>query len=102
MTNNRFYLIELFDIYKDLLTDKQINYFQDYYLNDLSLSELADINQVSRNAVLDSISKTEKILLNYESKLQLCEQKKQIYDILNKNDNIESVKEKLGLLRLFK
>ena len=45
------YLSNLFDYYGELLTDKQQAYFKDYYFNNLTLSEIAENEDVSRNAV---------------------------------------------------
>ena len=45
-----FYYNELYDLYGSLLTDKQKKYFEDYYFNNLSFSEMADAYDVSRNA----------------------------------------------------
>ena len=45
------YLNLLYDYYKGLFTIKQQNYFEDYYYNNLSLGEIAENNNVSRNAV---------------------------------------------------
>ena len=64
---------ELYDIYQELLTDKQRVYIELYYHEDLSLSEIADEVGVSRNAVYDNIRRTEKLLLWYEEKLKIYE-----------------------------
>ena len=64
---------ELYDIYKGLLTDKQREYIELYYHEDLSLSEIADEMGVSRNAVHDNIRRSEKLLLVYEEKLEIYE-----------------------------
>ena len=61
---------ELYDTYQELLTSKQKVYFELYYQDDLSLSEIAEQFEVSRNAVFDNIKRTGK-LLDYEDKLQL-------------------------------
>ena len=45
------YYNNLYDYYKELLTLKQKEYFEDYYQNNLTLSEMADNYQVSRNAI---------------------------------------------------
>ena len=45
----------LYDCYKPLFTEKQQLYFQDYYFNNLSLGEIADNNNVSRNAVHNNL-----------------------------------------------
>ena len=71
----------LFSIYKDLLTEKQQAYFESYYVNDYSFSEIATFFEVSRNAVFDQLKKASEHLLNYESKLHLLENrlKRQAY-----------------------
>lgn len=67
------YVTSLFDLYQDLLTDKQIAYMKDYYYDDLSLHEIAENHGVSRNAVHDQIRKTVKKLEQYEQALSLYE-----------------------------
>ena len=67
----RAYHIALFDAYGTLLTDKQRDYFEAYYFDDLSLSEIAENYQVSRNAVHDQINKTINSLEHYEQSLHL-------------------------------
>ena len=67
----REYHIALFDIYKELLTDKQQQYFILYYYEDYTLSEIAESKNVSRNAVFDQIKKVINIIENYEEKLQI-------------------------------
>lgn len=61
----------LFDFYQALLTDKQRSYMQMYYLDDLSLGEIAESYEISRQAVYDNIRRTEAMLEEYEEKLQL-------------------------------
>ncbi len=55
--------------YGKLLTDKQYEFINDYYNNDLSLSEIAENNEITRQAVRDIIKKGEKKLFEYEEKL---------------------------------
>ena len=55
---NKLYLIDLYDIYGSLLTEKQQNYFEDYYFDNLSLKEISENNSVSRNDVHNSIKET--------------------------------------------
>lgn len=61
----------LFDFYQSLLTDKQRLYMQLYYLDDLSLGEIAGEYDVSRQAVYDNVRRTEAMLEDYEEKLNL-------------------------------
>ncbi|MCK7488073.1 MAG: hypothetical protein MZU97_23230 [Bacillus subtilis] len=63
----------LFDLYGELLTDKQKIYFARYYQDDYSLAEIADLVGVSRNAVFDQIQKTVEHLNHYEATLRLLE-----------------------------
>lgn len=79
-------LISLFDIYGSLLTMKQREYFESYYFYDLSLSEIALENNVSRNAVFDMLKKTSNILKNYEMNLKIHQKNT---DILNIIKNVE-------------
>ena len=59
----------LCDIYGKLLTGKQFEFINDYYNNDLSLSEIAENNNITRQAVRDIIKKGERKLFEYEEKL---------------------------------
>ncbi|HDG6063905.1 putative DNA-binding protein [Staphylococcus aureus] len=73
----------LFDFYQSLLTDKQRNYLELFYLEDYSLSEIADTFNVSRQAVYDNIRRTGDLVEDYEKKLELYqkfEQRREIYD----------------------
>nr|WP_256521709.1 putative DNA-binding protein [Halobacillus sp. A5] len=63
----------LFDFYQSLLTPKQRNYMELYYLEDYSLGEISENFDVSRQAVYDNIRRTEAMLEEYENKLHLYE-----------------------------
>ena len=60
----------LCQLYGKLLTKKQYEFIDDYYNNDLSLSEIAENNEITRQAVRDIIKKGEKKLFEYEEKLE--------------------------------
>ena len=60
--DNRIYLINLYDYYSELLTEKQREYFEDYYFDNLTLQEISENNDVSRNAVHKQLKETEEKL----------------------------------------
>ena len=78
--------IDLFDYYGELFTDKQKEYFTDYYFNNLTLQEIADNNNVSRNAVHKNIKDIEKKLDYYEDKLNLYSNREKIEKIIKDLD----------------
>lgn len=63
----------LYDFYGELLTQHQQRVYEDAVLNDLSLSEIADEQGISRQGVHDMIKRCDKILTDYENKLHLVE-----------------------------
>lgn len=73
MEKDRELICGLYDLYANLLTEKQKNYFEDYYFMDLSLAEIAENNNVSRNAVFDQIKRTVNALLEIEEAIKLNE-----------------------------
>lgn len=62
---------DLYDFYQSLLTTKQRQYMELYFLDDWSLGEIAEEYEVSRQAVYDNIKRTESMLEEYEEKLKL-------------------------------
>lgn len=90
----RIYLGILFDYYGSLLTDKQKMYFEDYYFNNLTLSEISTNNNISRNAIHKQIKDASEKLIWYESNLKLYEKSKKINKLLEKIEN-EKLKEKI-------
>ena len=84
----------LCQLYGKLLTEKQFEFLNDYYNNDLSLSEIAENNNITRQAVRDIIKKGEKKLFEYEEKLlfmkKTVNQEKQIQKILSEITKIEN------------
>ncbi|WP_100487658.1 putative DNA-binding protein [Sporolactobacillus pectinivorans] len=61
----------LYDFYQPLLTPKQQEYLDLYYLNDFSLGEIAESCHVTRQAVYDNLKRAEKTLEAFEEKLGL-------------------------------
>ena len=63
----------LFDFYGELLTEHQKNVYTDVIFNDLSYTEIAQEQNISRQSVHDLIKRCNKILADYEAKLHLVE-----------------------------
>ena len=61
--------ILLFDYYGRMLTDKQKEYLDLRYNQDLSLGEIAEIMCVSRQAVFDNLTRTEALLRRMEENI---------------------------------
>ena len=72
----REYILELYELYNKLLTEREKTYFEDYYFEDLSLQEIADNNNVSKsyvgkfiNIIINKLNKFEESLrINYKNK----------------------------------
>ncbi len=83
----------LCQLYGKLLTEKQFEFIDDYYNNDLSLSEIAENNEITRQAVRDIIKKGEKKLFEYEEKLmfmkRMFNQEKRINKVLSELTKIQ-------------
>ena len=65
----------LFDFYGEMLTEKQKEYFDLYYGENLSLSEIAENDGISRQAVRDVIVRAESVLEGAEAKLGMIRQR---------------------------
>ncbi len=85
--DKKIYLNNLYDYYGCLFTEKQQEYFENYYFEDLSLSEIAENNGVSRNAVHGQIKIVEEKLLFYEEKLKLYEKAQKIRTLIQDLEN---------------
>lgn len=79
--DNRLYLIDLYDLYGELLTDKQQAYFEDYYFDNLTLQEIAENNDISRNAVHKQLKEAEDKLNHFENVLKIYGKNKRIKEI---------------------
>ena len=76
------YYNSLYDLYKNLLTEKQCEYFEDYYFNNLSLSEMSESYNISRNAISKQLSTIRSKLDEYELKLNLYNKNNKILELI--------------------
>ena len=88
------YYNDLYDLYGSLLTEKQKKYFEDYYFDNLSFSEMADQYEVSRNAMFKQIHIVIEKLQEYESNLKLYQKREELRTIAKLIDN-KDIQEKL-------
>lgn len=89
----------LLDFYGDMLTEKQRNAADLYYNDDLSLAEIAEDSDISRQGVRDNIKRAEQILTELESKLGLAKRfsdmKSGLEEIIKATESIETLSETL-------
>ena len=79
---------DLIDLYGVLLTENQLQTLEYYYMDDLSLSEIAQNLNITRSAVHDAIKKASKLLMEYEAKLKLLEKENKKYELLLKANSL--------------
>jgi len=87
-------LILLFDYYGDLLSESQKNYFESYYFDNLSLSEIGENYNVSRNAISKELKLATEKLNNFDIKLHLVKKDDELRKIVSKLKD-EQIKEKI-------
>lgn len=89
---DREYIIKLYTIYKKLLSDKEVEYFENYYYEDYSLSEISINNKVSRAYVSKVVNLVIKKLYKFEDALSINERNDRINSLLDiiKDKDIKS------------
>lgn len=91
-------MVMLYEIYGKLLTDKQQAVFEEYYLYNLSLREIAQNKNISYQAVRDSIKSSEVMLNNFENIIHMkvtMDKVDKVLRILEDDKNINDKKEEL-------
>ena len=86
----------LCQLYGKVLTEKQYEVLNDYYNNDLSLSEIAENNNITRQAVRDIIKKSENKLYELEENISLMKKILDEEKIIQKIENHLNEIEKLN------
>ena len=93
----------LLDLYGETLTTKQRDYLNYYYNDDLSLSEIAENEGITRQGVRDAIKRAEAVLFDMEAKLKFFEKasvlQKGIEEIVKCADEINEYNLAHGLSR---
>ena len=96
---------QLYDLYSSLLTEKQKTAIEYYYLDDYSLSEIAEILKVSRNAIHEQITIATTYLEEYETKLGLLNNQEKLAKLIEKyqklsgqNDTLKALLKELEMM----
>ncbi len=99
----------LFDFYGKLLSDRQYDAIELYYIHDLSLSEIGEELDISRQSVYETLKRGEEKLIDYEENLRLVrkdrrrtERLRDVYSLASEIENEsknESIKEKAMEIR---
>ena len=87
----REYIITLYEYYGKLLTSKQQVYFEDYYYDNLTMEEIAENDNVSKNAISKQLICIKNKLNFYEETLNLYKNKTEIYNILKNTKYIKEI-----------
>lgn len=95
MKNQAYRMTMLFDFYGDLLTDRQKDFYDLYYNDDLSLAEIAEHYDITRQGVRDIIVRAERTLVEIEEKTGLIRRYLQTREATAR---IRALYEELGVL----
>ena len=82
----------LLELYGKLLTEKQYEFMDYYYNQDLSLSEIGDNQDITRQAVRTILLKSKKKLEEYESKLKFMQKEEKIKQYIEELEETEKNK----------
>ena len=93
----------LYDFYGELLTEHQKEIYEQFVLEDLSLSEIAESAGISRQGVHDLIKRCNKLLEGYEAKLHLVERFLSIKEKVHQmNDLLEEAEQSQSIQKIRK
>lgn len=84
-------ITELFDIYGELLTERQRELFTSYYIYDLSLSEIAEPEGKTRQNVYEQVKKVKAKLIEYESLLKIKQKNDKLKALAQSIEKVNSL-----------
>lgn len=90
-------IVVLLDFYGELLTEKQRNVIELYYDEDLSLGEIAEHENITRQGVRDSIKRGEQTMLDMEEKLGLMKRFSRYNETLDRISEAAEIIRKEGI-----
>ncbi len=93
---------ELLLIYGKLLTKNIYHRMEMFYLEDYSITEISELEKVSRNAIFESLSHGEKQLSKYENNLHIGKKNGKITVLLDELANQEDSKKRLEIIEEIK
>ncbi len=91
------YISALLDVYGRFLSEKQRSLAEHYYNEDLSLSEIAENEGITRQGVSDNIRRAENKMLSWENECKFCESFAKLKELAEKGDKA-SVEEILEII----
>ena len=93
------YYNNLYAVYKDLLTDKQRDVFELYFVDNLSLAEIAEDQHITRQAVKCCLDSGVQALDHYENALKFCDKMQKIERIIKSqsSDALTNIAQILGI-----
>jgi predicted DNA-binding protein YlxM (UPF0122 family) len=94
--------VQLFDLYGPFLTKKQHQIMTERFLNDYSLSEIAERLEISRSAVQDTIHKATLKLETFERHLNLLETQQRSLNVINDLEKTELSEDQKRLIQRLK
>jgi predicted DNA-binding protein YlxM (UPF0122 family) len=83
----REYILSLYEVYKELLSDREKDYFENYYYEDYNLQEIADNYNVSKSYVGKYINEIEDKLKGYEKALKIAYKYSRIRELIDAQED---------------
>ena len=87
----REYIESLYETYNKLLTQREKEYFEQYYFEDNNMQEIADNNNVSKAYVGKYLNNIEKKLRKYEEALKMLDKLNRIRTVIEETENLELI-----------